>query len=324
MKSEPMNSSQSPGMDSTDNHTPLLPNFLIAGAAKSGTTALYYQLKGHPEIYLSPVKEPCFFSGCVLELPQPGIDDHKKFYVKSYQEYCKLFEGAAGKKAIGEASADTIYFHDKTIPLVKEFLGDPKIIIMLRNPVDRAYSAYLHLVRDDREYLSFEEALKEEEKRIGLDWQCMWHYKTRGMYYNQVKAFKENFSRVAVFLYDDFKSDSPGVIRQVCEFLEVDTAYQPENTGSQYNVSGVPRFKSLNRMFLMKNVWQRTIRNIGRRLLTEDGWVKFRDGVRKKLVVKTAMKPETRVYLQNEFREDILKLRDLLGRDLSAWLPEAF
>ena len=298
----------------------VLPNFLLVGAAKCGTTALYYQLKGHPEIFCSPVKEPCYFSSQVLRLPQPGIGDEKKFYVKTHEDYCKLFEGADGKKAIGEASADTIYFYEKTIPLIQQVLGDPRIIILLRNPVDRAFSAYLHLVRDNREALSFEEGLAREEERIRQDWQCMWHYKNRGMYYGQVKAFKTGFSRVKVLLYNDFTREPLAVIKQVCQFLEINPDFQPADTRSRYNVSGIPRSRSLNNIFLMKNVVQRTLRKVGSLVLTEDGWVKFRERLRARLYVKTVMKPGTRAYLQQVFREDILKLQDLLDLDLGVWL----
>jgi hypothetical protein len=299
---------------------PVLPNFLIAGAAKSGTTAFYYQLKRHPEIFLSPVKEPCYLTSTFLRLPQPGIKDELKFYVRTFEDYCKLFEDAAGKKAVGEASADTLYFHEKVIPVIKRVLGNPKIIILLRDPSERAYSAYLHLVRDNREYLSFEDGLKEEDERIRRDWQCMWHYKNRGMYYRQVKAFMEAFDRVNVFIYEDFRKNSPDVIKQACEFLEVDTSYKPADSHARYNVSGVPRFKALNNIFLMKNVVQRTARKVGSAMLTEDRWTKFRDSMRAKLFVKSPMKPETRAYLQQVFHEDILRLQDLVRKDLSHWL----
>lgn len=299
---------------------PILPNFLLAGAAKSGTTALYYQLKGHPEIHWSPVKEPCFFSAQIIDFPQNGIRDDEKYYARTLGDYYKLFAGAEGKKAIGEASVDTLYFYKKTIPLIKQYLGDPAIILMLRHPIERAFSAYMHLVRDNREFLSFEEGLKQEAERIRQNWQCMWHYQTRGMYYQQVKAFKEAFSRVSVWLYDDFKKAPQATIKQILEFLGVDSTFQPVNTSARYNVTGIPRFKCLNNFFLMKNKMQRSIRNIGSFLLTEDRWVKFREGIRAKFYVKAVMKPGTRAFLLESFREDILKLQDLLDRDLGHWL----
>jgi hypothetical protein len=311
-----------PNGNNAEQKQDILPNFLIAGAAKSGTTSLYYYLKGHPDIYLSPVKEPCFFTFQTLDLPQQGIDDDKKFYIRTFEDYCRLFQGADGKKAVGEASADTVYFYEKTIPVIKRLLGDPAIIILLRNPVTRAFSAYTHLVRDNREPLSFEEGLALEEDRIQRNWQCMWHYKTRGLYFAQVKTFMESFSRVKVLLHDDLKKTPMSVVKEVFEFLGVDPSYQPTDTETQYNTSGIPRFKSLNNVFLMKNIAQRTIRNTGSFLLTEDRWVKLRDTLRGKLLVKAEMRPETRAYLQQFFREDILKLQELTGKDLSAWLKE--
>jgi hypothetical protein len=299
---------------------PLLPNFLLVGAAKSGTTALYYHLKKHPEIFFSPVKEPCFFSGQILHLPQNGIGDEEKFFVKTFPEYCQLFAGAAKHKAIGEASADTLYYYEKTIPVIRRILGDPRVIILLRNPVDRAFSAYLHLVRDCREPLTFEDGLQQEEERMRQDWQCMWHYTNRGKYFCQVKAFMEQFSRVLVLLYDELKSNPVAVSHRVCRFLEVDTRYQPGDTKCRYNATGIPRFNTLNRFFLMKNPVQRMIRKIGSSLLGEDGWVKWRENLRRSLYAKAVMKPGTRAYLLDLFREDILRLQDLLHRDLGAWL----
>jgi hypothetical protein len=140
------------------------------------------------------------------------------------------------------------------------------------------------------------------------------------MYYAQVKAFMEEFSRVKVILSDDLKKDTVDVVKQVCEFLEVDSDYAPSVARMRYNTSGVPRSRALNKLFLMKNPLQRTLRNLGHFLLTEDRWVKFRDMMRDKLMIKPAIKPGTRNFLQNVFREDILKLQDLLGRDLGHWL----
>jgi hypothetical protein len=298
----------------------VLPNFLIAGAAKSGTTSLYYYLKDHPDIYLSPVKEPCFFTSEILNICRQGVDDDKKFYIKTFEKYCELFRGAPGKKAIGEASTDTLYHYEETIPAIKRLMVEPSIIILLRNPVDRAFSAYLHLVRDNRESLSFEQGLAAEEERIKRNWQCIWHYKKRGLYYDQVKAFMDSFKHVKVLLHDDLKKNPESVIKEVYEFLGVDASYRPADTKTHYNMSGVPRFKCLNNIFLMKNIVQRTIRNIGSFLLTEDRWVKLRDTLRGKLLVKIEMKPETRFYLQQFFREDILKLQELIDKDLSAWI----
>ena len=145
-----------------------LPNFLLVGAAKCGTSSLHKYLDQHPEIFMSKHKEPRFISSQATPFPLNGPGDHKveAWYVKNYDDYEKLFEGAGEYPAVGESSADTLYFYKGTIPVIKKYLGDPKIVIMLRNPVKRAFSAYQHLVRDLREDLSFEEGLEREPERI--------------------------------------------------------------------------------------------------------------------------------------------------------------
>ena len=302
--------------------TQILPNFLIVGAGKSGTTSLYYYLKDHPDIFFSPIKEPCFFSAQILKLPQAGTGDERKYFANTFDNYLELFKDARDEKAIGEASADTLYYYNETIPMIHKYLGDPKIIIILRNPVDRAFSAYLHLLRENRETLSFEEGLKKEEERIKNNWCCMWHYTKRGMYFNQVDAFMKSFSNVKVVLYDDFKRDSRHEIRSICKFLEVDTAYIPPHDKTHFNVSGIPRYGKINNLFVKKNIFQKTIRTVGSFLLTEDGWVRLRENLRARIMTKPRMKTETRLYLQDMFREDILKLQQLTEMDLSVWLGQ--
>ncbi len=107
--------------------------------------------------------------------------------LKSFEAYKALFEGVT-ENAIGEASADTIYFHKCTIPIIKEKLGDPKIIIILRNPAKRAFSAYQHLVRDERESGSFQEALSKEAYYIENNYELIHHFRAVSHYYEHVQA----------------------------------------------------------------------------------------------------------------------------------------
>lgn len=297
-----------------------LPNFLIVGAAKCGTSSLYYQLRSHPQVFMSSIKEPHFFSGVNVDTNYKGIGDNRMVGVQGFTDYCKLFEAVQDEVAIGEASSDTMYHWQTAIPAIKENLTDPCIIILLRNPVDRAYSAYLHLVRENREFLSFEDGLAAEEERIRENWYCLWHYVHRGMYFQEVKAFINEFSRIKILLTEDYNRDSSGTVRQVCEFLEISSEYQPPYHNVRYNTSGVPRSRALNSLFVMKNPAQMFVRKIGHRLMTEDGWIAFRDSLRAKILVKPKMKPETRASLKKVFRDDILQLQDLLKMDLSVWL----
>jgi len=299
----------------------MLPNFLIVGAAKCGTTSLYYYLKQHPEIYMSPVKEPNFISFQFEKFPYEGHGDSKLYQraVKTYRDYCNLFSASRGKKAIGEASVINLYYYEKTIPFIKELIGTPKIIIMLRDPVERAFSAYLHFVRDSTENLTFEQALVQEEERKKDHWSPYWFYGEMGFYYDRVKAYTENFDKVAVFLYDDLKDDPIGLMRAAYQFLEVDTSFNP-NMRTKYNASGSPRIKMLNDLFTTPNVLKKILRPVGTCLLGQDRYVGLRDTVQAKNLRKLFIKKQTREYLTNVYREDVLKLQGFISRDLSRWI----
>jgi hypothetical protein len=136
-----------------------LPNFLIVGASRCGTTSLYHYLKEHPNIFMSSIKEPSFILSQFSKVPKNGIGDDRQDYIDNFDDYCRLFERAGDRKAIGEASSHNLYHYEKAIPTIRKFLGDPKIIIAIRNPVEKAYSAYTFLVSENREYLTFEEGL---------------------------------------------------------------------------------------------------------------------------------------------------------------------
>ena len=146
----------------------MLPNFLIVGAAKAGTTSLFEYLGEHPQIFTPAKKEPKFFSyGCYPSpLKGPGDDLVESQIVKNFDEYKKLFDNSDAYPLRGEASPDSLYYWNGAIPKIKKILGDVKIIIMIRNPANRAFSNYMHLIRDGRETLNFEAALDAEEYRI--------------------------------------------------------------------------------------------------------------------------------------------------------------
>lgn len=298
-----------------------LPNFLIVGAAKSGTTSLYYCLKQHPEVFMSPNKEPRFITAQFVKFPLGGIGDEKaeKSIVKSFDVYKKLFKKSNNEKAIGEASADNLYFYEDAIPHIKKYLGDVKIIIILRNPVERTFSSYQMFVASLREHLSFESALKAEDQRKKMNWAYGWHYKSVSFYYEQVKAYLEKFSQVKVCLYDDLKVDSLNLINDMYKFLEVDTTFIPD-TSFQFNVGGVPKNKFIQKLFIKPSESSSFVKQIVKIFFSEKKINKLMERLRKKNMRKIQMKPETSEYLKNIFREDILKLQDLINRDLSHWL----
>jgi len=297
----------------------VLPNFLIVGAARAGTTSLYYYLKQHPEIFMSRIKEPRFIFAQFTRFPTKGVGDGYSNVVQDFHDYCLLFRESSGEKAIGEASPDNLYPYKDAIPTIKRFLSDPKIIIMLRNPVERAFSAYMFLVRDRRESLSFEEALDQEDERIREGWAPIWFYRDAGFYYKPVKAYSEGFSKVKVCLFDDLQKDPSSLVRDIYRFLEVDPAFVPD-TSTRYNVSGNPRSRMLNDFFIKRSRLQTITRKVGHTILGEDDWVRLRDTLRPKLLRRTELAPGKRRDLEDDYRGDLLRLQDLIGRDLQSWM----
>jgi len=297
-----------------------LPNLLIVGAAKCGTSSLHKYLDQHPEIFMSKVKEPRFLSSQVNPFPLNGPGDHKveAWYVKNYDDYIKLFEGSEGYPVVGESSADTLYFYKGTIPVIKKYLGDPRIIIMLRNPVKRAFSAYQHLVRDLREDLSFEDGLVEEHNRIRNNFELIYHYTTASLYYDSVKAFLDNFSSVKVILTEEQESRPQQVLRDIFRYLNVDPNCDV-NTDIRYNVSGKPKSQWLHQFFFEGNMARRLAQPIVRSLFSHETRTRIAQKIQEKNLTRLTINPDTKKKLQEYFEEDIQKLEKLLNRDLSLW-----
>src|SRR5690606_36811858 len=132
-------------------------NFIIVGAAKDGTTSLYYYLSQHPEVFLPEDKEPHFFAPakwCGHPVP-------------ARERYESLFDGAAGFKAVGEASTGYLYYRESP-GMIHRLIPRCRIVAILRNPVDRAFSGWRHEVREGLETATFEEALAEEQKTVRI------------------------------------------------------------------------------------------------------------------------------------------------------------
>lgn len=283
-----------------------LPNFLIIGAAKSGTTALYEYLSQHPQIYMSPVKEPHFFS--------LGSKSGKKIKFNNIEEYQELFKDVSEERAIGEASPSYLYFPE-TYQRIQQSIPQTKLIAILRHPVDRAYSNFLHNQFLGWEKIEdFSETLEAEKTRYGnRRWGYAFYYKDCGFYYSQLKRYFDNFpqNQIKVYLYDDLQKDSQRLMQNIFAFLEVDSSFCPA-LSVKHNVSGVGKNKALHEFLLKTN----PIKSILKPLVPG----KLRTQIKNRSLTKPKLLPQLRQQLLEEYREDILQLQDLIQRDLSMWL----
>lgn len=304
-----------------------MPNFLVIGAAKSGTTALYKYLGQHPEIYMSPYKEPHFFAfeGESLDFRGPRDRAMMRYMtVNDPDKYRALFNGATTEKAIGEASPMYLYLPG-TAERIKRHIPDAKLIVVLRNPADRAYSNFLHMVRDDREQQAeFSDALDDEERRIAENWYASWHYKRMGFYYEQLKHYYEIFDRaqIKVYLHEDLNFDTVDTLQDVFRSLGVDDSFVPD-VSVRYNESGAHKSESLKNIhiYLLKpKLLKSAVKPLIPLRLRRSVISSVVGGIREKNLVKPSCSEETRKRLIEDYREDILRLEDLIGRDLSSWL----
>jgi hypothetical protein len=307
-----------------------MPNFFIIGAHKAGTTSLYHYLNQHPQVYMSPIKEPSFFNhditpdGKLVKRRFEGPGRRRlapKF--ADIEEYRALYRGVKGEKAIGEASP--LYICAPGTPeRIKRHVPEARAIALLRNPADRAYSAFLHAVRGGRETVNdFAQVLREEEGRIGDNWNYVFRYRTGGLYYERLKRYYEVFGRerVGVWLAEDLRGDPASVTQDVFRFLEVDDTFVAD-TSSRHNPAGVPESEAARVMMRMTDTSVGVLRNA---VPPTSKIFPFVSNMRRAMQSRVLTEPppidpEIRTELIKGYREDILKLQVLIGRDLSMWL----
>lgn len=304
------------------------PNFLIIGAAKSATSSLHEYLRQHPEVAMSVCKEPHFYSrrvtgGHPLEYytqessdPFSSSQNSGCRLTLNQQNYEKLFTHVREEKAIGESSVSYLATPG-VAELIRSEWPQMKLVVLLRNPIERAYSAYLNMRRVGVEQLPFQEALKQEEKRKSEKALFMLQYREMGNYYQQLKPYRRCFppNQLLVVTYDDWVKDKKCFFRQLFRFLEVDEHFQVD-TRFDYNRSGTPRSQRLHDWIIKPNRWRRAI---GKWMPGEIRW-RLRKLVRDaNLTPKTPMPVESYNELRESYLPEIERLEGLLDWDLSHW-----
>lgn len=301
-----------------------LPNFLIIGAAKAGTSSLYYYLKQHPQIYMPSSrtqKEPDFFAleGQTLEYPGPKGIFKINNRITDIETYRALFSNVTNEIAIGEAS--TLYIYSKKAPgRIKHYIPNTKLIAILRDPIERAYSHYLYWAslgfEPDTDF-DFVKAIAQEQTRIDKGWNASWHYVQRGFYYIQLKRYFDLFdpSQIKIYLYEDLLQNRLALAQDIFDFLGVDKNFIP-NVEKTHNKTEAPKNKTLNTLLNRPN----PIKSILKAFFPAQLRKNFAERLKKQNQGKPKLSPKIRRQLIEVYREDILQLQDLIKRDLSSWL----
>jgi len=281
------------------------PNFFIVGAPKAGTSTLYQILKNIPQVYMSKIKEPGYFNiGIDLKnLFVPMISDEKK--------YLKLFTDVKNEIAIGDST--TTYLMDPDTPKkIRQVIPNARIIIMLRNPIERAFSHYLHHKRTGLIVLPFNDVInmyknsliKKNDLAHGIIFEG-------GFYYEQVKRYLDIFpsENIKIFIYEEFYKDIQKSLQNLLSFLKIKN--NSFDLVKEANVYAEPKDK-LSKSILHST----TLKEIARKVVGTE----FSQKITAKFFLKKSTKPkmldEDRKLLKDMYLSDIKKLQELLGRIL--------
>lgn len=292
-------------------NTDLLPNVFILGATKCGTTSLYEALKKHPDIYFSIVKEPQFF--CNDDLYLKGIDSYIKMH----------FRKSAGFKYRVDATPHYLYYKKAAQRIFNDVGGkNIKFIVILREPVSRAYSLYWNMVREGYETLGFEEALDKENERLNDDINRLgtvrYQYLSSGMYANQLEQYFEYFERESflILFHEDLKKDPKSVIKQITNFLGIKELKNIE--GQSSNAASLPKFRWIHDFLRGKSFFKKLAGfilpyNIKYLLVTRLINMNLKE--EKYPPLDQNLKRE----IKKRFIKDIATLEIITGRELDEW-----
>jgi hypothetical protein len=312
-----------------------LPNFFLVGAPKTGTTSLYHYLKQHPEVYLSPVKEPCFFASEMradnfsrefadsmrvssralrryidgpMSGPNPGG------IVTEWNEYLKLFKNVGAENAIGEASV--CYLWSPTAAAnIRAQVPQAKIVVILRDPAERAFSQYLQYAVSGLLTRSFREHIELCLRTTASTFGPLRPFLEYGLYYEQVKRYLDAFphEHVSIYIYEEAWRSPSQLLKDLFGFLGVDSSIEVDT--SLRNLPGrAPRVMALHYILRKSGLIPGM-----KRLLPAS----FRSHLRATLYKQkpsVQLEEKDRQLTLEYYRADIQKLSSLLDRDLTAWL----
>lgn len=301
------------------------PDFMIIGAGKSGTTALFKYLQQHPNVFMPRVKEPDFFA-VEGQTPVDPKDDPEMLYyypqaIYNADEYLELFNEAGDHVKTGEAS--TMYMYKPGAPeRIKKYKPDVKMIAIFRNPAERLYSRYLHLARDGQEPQGPLENMFDKS----TIWWRRHDLLFEGFFHQHLSKFFDLFEKdqLKIFLYEDLKNDTQRVIKEIYQFIGVDDSFQPE-TGIRYNESGIIKNKFKDYIIGNRSLIRRSVEAVApgfvQNLRDNPRWQKKVKDLRRKNLERPQMSKELKQRIIDEiYKEDILKFQTLINRDLSHWL----
>ncbi len=298
-----------------------LPNFVIVGAGRSGTTSLYHYLNQHPDVFMSPLKETRFFAWrAERRRHTPDLESAfgHHFPIRELEQYETLFNDANDAPAKGEATPR--YIFTPGVPeAMAEIIPDAKLVAILREPTARAFRHWLGYKTDGNETLTFEQAVEDEFPLLDRDVSLHeTHYLRPGFYFKHLQRYLDYFPRnqMLILLYDDLSASPSAIMSQILSFLKVDEN-APIDMSLRHNPTGIPKNSTIERLTGKNSVSQALKRHLPRRIRAPLYAAAMR------LRAENRRQPEMSLQLRRRlleaYREDTEALAAFLDRDLSAW-----
>jgi hypothetical protein len=297
------------------------PTFTVAGAGRSGTTGLVEGLKTHPGVFLTYPKEPHYYAlhGRDADFRGPGDPATiNRVAVTGRDAFLELFSGAADHLARGDGSVSTLYYAQRAVEEIRRINPDMRVVIILRNPVERAYSSYLYMrARGFEPCADPVEALEDEERRRADNWHHLWHYRQMSFYADGVRTLQDGLGRdqVGVYFYDDLSADYTATVSRVLRFLGLPAHPSEGRDVPRVNVSGTPRLA-----LLQKAIVAATRNEVVRRTVKNSTSFRFRERIRRSSLQRSAVPPAVEEALRGVYDDDLAELATLISGDVPPWL----
>ncbi|MBA2574835.1 MAG: sulfotransferase [Nocardioidaceae bacterium] len=301
--------------------TGTVPNFLVAGAARCGTTGLVEGLRAHPQVFVTQPKEPHYFAlhGRGADFEGPGDSGTiNRVAVTNRADYLALYPQEHCYLALGDGSVSTLYYFEESLPEILRLNPEMRLIILLRDPVERAYSSHQYMrARGFEPHEDFLAAVREEPRRRAENWHHIWHYTQMSLYAESIAAVQAALppEQIGIWFYDDLDRDYDETLQQILRFLDVPLIEGQTGSIPRVNISGQPRFAPLH-----SGISWATRNDSLRRAVKRSTTYRFRERIRRYTLQREGITEEARVILTPLFSEDLRLLRSLLSGDVPRWL----
>lgn len=295
-------------------------DFVIAGTFKGASSTLAYELGRHRQISIPRPKDPYYY----LSAATDSLNGHERFMqahragvVQDSAVFAALFPDDGGATLKGDATPLYMYCHDLVIPAIQADNPDAKIVLILRNPGDRAFSNYNHNVKDGYESRSFAACIDSWEENERFPLHPFFHYIRAGFYDAQVAAWQAAFTDVKVITYEQIGTDAYLVLNEIASFLGIEPDFEPQEDAIRLNKSGKPRSAFLHRFILHENSFKRMLRPIYRAVLRRPYARKqLAERVKNFNIKSQKMAPSDRARLNALYAPDIARVSERVGMDL--------